>query len=136
MRETPNLLLKLPDPTDYVQVEDLNENFTKIDTELKRIESSMSDTEALTNIEQSVTNLDKKITQHFADNTKHITSAERDEWNLSFQKASEVESELNTFKSALLNGVTSNQFSDGLSTLDAFNVTSGYYNKSQSRLEA
>jgi len=37
MRETPNLLLKLPDPTDYVLVEDLNENFTKIDTEIAKI---------------------------------------------------------------------------------------------------
>ena len=37
MKQTPKLLLKLPDPTDFVLVEDFNENFTKIDTEIAKM---------------------------------------------------------------------------------------------------
>lgn len=37
MQHTPNLSLKLPEPTDFVQVEDLNENFTKIDEEIAKV---------------------------------------------------------------------------------------------------
>lgn len=34
---TPNLELKLPDKTDYFNIEDFNSNFTKIDTFLTRL---------------------------------------------------------------------------------------------------
>lgn len=47
----------------------------------------------------------------------------------------EVHAELNAFKAALTEGFTANFFSDGLSTLDAFIVTNGYYNQAETRLE-
>lgn len=47
----------------------------------------------------------------------------------------ELKTEFLTFKSVLTEGFTSNQFSDGLTTLDGFDTVSGYYNQSLSRLE-
>lgn len=46
MKYTQDLLLKLPEPTDFVQVEDLNENFTKIDTEIAKITDEETGIEA------------------------------------------------------------------------------------------
>lgn len=54
MKQTLNLLLKLPDPTDLVLVEDFNENFTKIDTEIAKITDEETGAEA-------------KLNQHAAD---------------------------------------------------------------------
>lgn len=58
MKQTPNLLLKLPEPTDFVLVEDLNENFTKIDTEVAKITDEETGVEA-------------KLTKHLADFELH-----------------------------------------------------------------
>lgn len=55
MQNTPNLLLKLPEPTDFVLVEDLNENFTKIDTEIAKISDSTTKLET-----DFTTHLDEK----------------------------------------------------------------------------
>lgn len=60
MRYTDKLLLKLPDLTDYVQVEDLNENFTKIDTEIAKITDEETGVEA-------------KLTQHLDENESYKT---------------------------------------------------------------
>lgn len=59
MKNTTNLKLKLPDPTDYVLVEDLNENFTKLDTEIAKI----TDEE---------TGVEVKLTKHLDDYTDHV----------------------------------------------------------------
>lgn len=58
MRYTNTLLLKLPDPTDYVSVEDFNENFTKVDQEITKITDEETGVEA-------------KLTQHLDDRAKH-----------------------------------------------------------------
>lgn len=52
-----------------------------------------------------------------------------------FNDTSELYAEFLAFKTALTEGFTANQFSDGLTTLTSFNVTAGYYNQSQTRLE-
>ncbi|MER2170546.1 MAG: hypothetical protein ABS938_07900 [Psychrobacillus psychrodurans] len=46
MLYTPNLLLKLPETHEHVLVEDLNENFTKIDTEIAKITDEETGVEA------------------------------------------------------------------------------------------
>lgn len=46
MRHTPTLKLKLPDPTDYVIVEDINENMEKIDEEITKISDPTTGVEA------------------------------------------------------------------------------------------
>lgn len=48
--------------------------------------------------------------------------------------AKEVQAEFRTFKAALTEGFTSNMFSDSFATLDAFNVTRGYYDEVNTRL--
>ncbi|MER2039727.1 MAG: hypothetical protein ABS944_16390 [Solibacillus sp.] len=58
MRHTPNLLLKLPDSTDYVNIEDINENMVKIDEEIAKINNPESGVVA-------------KLTTHLADMAKH-----------------------------------------------------------------
>ena len=58
MRYTDKLLLKLPDPTDYVLVEDLNENFEKIDEEI-------------TAINDPETGVGATLTKHLADMAQH-----------------------------------------------------------------
>ena len=58
MRYTDNLLLKLPDLTDYVSIGDLNENFEKIDEEIATINDPS-------------TGVGAKLTQHLADMAKH-----------------------------------------------------------------
>ncbi len=61
MQNTTNYLLKKPELTDYVNVEDLNENADIIDAELKR--------------------QDDELVAHKADDVSHITSTERTNWN-------------------------------------------------------
>lgn len=58
-----------------------------------------------------------------------------DRGDSAFNNEAELRAEFNAFKSALTEGFTDNQFSDGLSSLDAFNVTAGYYNLPMTRLE-
>lgn len=58
-----------------------------------------------------------------------------DRGNVAFNNEAELRAEFNAFKAALTEGFTSNQFSDGLSTLDAFIVVAGYYNLPLTRLE-
>ena len=52
-----------------------------------------------------------------------------------FNDMSELRVEFLAFKAALTEGFTDNQFSDGLTSLNAFNVTAGYYNLPLTRLE-
>ena len=55
--------------------------------------------------------------------------------DVSRAETAELRAEFEAFKAALTEGFTNNQFSDGLSSLDAFNVTAGYYNLPMTRLE-
>lgn len=57
MKFTEKLLLKLPEPTEFVLVEDLNENFTKIDKEIAKITDEETGVEA-----QLAKHLDKEAT--------------------------------------------------------------------------
>lgn len=59
MKQTPNLLLKLPDPTDYVLIGDLNENFTKIDEEVAKINDEETGVQA-------------QFIAHKEDNIRHL----------------------------------------------------------------
>lgn len=58
-----------------------------------------------------------------------------DRGDSAFNNEAELRAEFNAFKSALTEGFTNNQFSDGLSSLNAFNVIAGYYNLPMTRLE-
>lgn len=146
MRQTQNLLLKLPEPTDFVQVEDLNENFTKIDTEIAKI------TDEETGVAAELTkHLDEKASlttsghtklSNAIDSTSDTLSATPsavkqafDRGDSAFNNEVELRAEFNSFKAALTEGFTDNQFSDGLTSLNAFNVTAGFYNLSLTRLE-
>lgn len=55
--------------------------------------------------------------------------------NNAYKVAQDTQIELKVFKASLLEGFTANQFSDSFNTLDAFEVTQGYYNQPLSRLE-
>lgn len=56
MKFTEKLLLKLPEPTEFVLVEDFNENFTKIDTEIAKITDEEKGVEA-----QLAKHLDQRV---------------------------------------------------------------------------
>ena len=58
MRQTTNLLLKLPDSTDYVNVEDINGNMEIIDTEIAKINDPD-------------TGVGAKLTAHLEEKMKH-----------------------------------------------------------------
>lgn len=58
-----------------------------------------------------------------------------DRGSVAFNDTNELRAEFLAFKAALTEGFTANQFSDGLTTLDSFNVTAGYFNLSLTRLE-
>ena len=109
-------------------VRDLNALADAVDVAIKQAVGTVD----LSEIENAI----NELREHVADNVRHITAKERESWNNSFNIASEALSELKAFKDALLNGITSNQFSDGLATLDAFTVTGGYYNQPLTRMEA
>ncbi|WP_342510604.1 hypothetical protein MKY34_11350 [Sporosarcina sp. FSL K6-1522] len=61
MQETTNLKLKKPDLTDYVNVDDLNENADLIDA--------------------AITENKESLATHTADDTKHLQTGERESWN-------------------------------------------------------
>lgn len=58
-----------------------------------------------------------------------------DRGDAAFNNESELRAEFDAFKAALTEGFTSNQFSDGLTSLNALLVNSGYYNLPLTRLE-
>ena len=113
----------------------------------------------LTQIEHSIANLQTGLTAHLEENASLTTRGHTqlsnatdstsdklaatpsavkqayDRGDSAFNNEAELRAEFDAFKAALTEGFTSNQFSDGLTSLNAFNVTAGYYNLPMTRLE-
>lgn len=119
-------------PAEFYNRELDNQNLDVIDALIKALQDSKANGTDLTS-------LSNKVTQHLDDDVRHVTQAFKDGVNSgiasAYNLAGEVQVELRAFKAALTEGFTANQFSDGLTTLNAFNVTEGYYNQPLSRLE-
>lgn len=93
MQETPNLKLKKPDLTDYVNIMDLNDNADAIDAhageaattlkvghvQLSSAVTSTDDTKAAT--PAAVKKVNDALTTHSADDAVHVQPGEREKWN-------------------------------------------------------
>lgn len=113
----------------------------------------------IANIVQAVNALNKINTEHLAENASLTTRGHTqlsnatdstsdslsatpsavkqayDRGDSAFNNEAELRAEFDAFKAALTEGFTGNQFSDGLTSLDAFIVTVGYFNLPLTRLE-
>ena len=65
------------------------------------------------------------------DTTNLVTLSQ---FNEVYAMAQNIQTEFRTFRSALIDGFTSNQFSDSFNSLDAFDVSQGYYDTALKRL--
>ena len=68
---TPNYNLKKPDPTDFIQVADLNGNFDIIDTKIKEVADAAQNNQKITQVETKANKVETDLTNHLADATPH-----------------------------------------------------------------
>lgn len=165
MEITPNYQLKKPTYEEFGDIEILNENADRIDTALKVLSDALggidlvSLLQAISTVDGRFTQHLDEFDQHLKEtaslteightklsnaidstldtlaSTPSAVKQAYDKGSDAFNDTNELRAEFLAFKTALTEGFSANQFSDGLTTLNGFNVTSGYYNQSLTRLE-
>lgn len=76
MKWTPNYNLNKPEQTDYINVDDLNENMDTLDEELKKVSDDLANKEEYVHPDYHEPGIIKQD-----ENNKFVTDEEKEKWN-------------------------------------------------------
>ena len=83
--ETTNYKLKKPEPTDFVQVSVLNENFDAIDAKLKEVSDATQNNQKITQVETKATKVETDLKTHLEAATPHQFTDGGTKYNYGFK---------------------------------------------------
>lgn len=133
MKYTDNYNLKMPEQTDYINVDDFNYNFIKIDKQIREEIDKIPPINDATETEQGLV----KVESTELEQTPHtvLSKGVAEERRIALENyISEVSDGLERLENAILTDVTGNPFEISFKDLEGLEVT-GYWNKELQRLE-
>lgn len=133
MKYTDNYNLKMPEQTDYINVDDFNYNFIKIDKQIREEIDKIPPINDATETEQGLV----KVESTELEQTPHIVLSKgvAEERRIALENyISEVSDGLERLENAILTDITGNPFEISFKDLEGLEVT-GYWNKELQRLE-